>query len=61
MESIGLFIVLSIVWLFILYAVIEIAVMRGINNSIIGQFLEKKNGSKEDKHSFLDDDLDNDK
>jgi hypothetical protein len=47
-ESIGLFIVLSIVWLFILYAVIEKAVMRGINNSIIGQFLEKKNGSKDD-------------
>ena len=61
MESIGLFIVLSIVWLFILYAVIEKAVMRGINNSIIGQFLEKKNGRKEDKKSFLDDDLDNDK
>lgn len=59
--SMGMFIVLSIVSLVILYAVIETAVMRGINNSIIGQSLKKKNGIKEEKKSFLDSDLDNDK
>ncbi|MBM4763734.1 hypothetical protein [Bacillus sp. B15-48] len=59
----GLFgaIVLYIVGLFILYIVIETAVRRGINSSIIGQFFEKKYGIKTDKKSFLDDDLDNDK
>jgi hypothetical protein len=45
--------------LFILYIVIETAVRKGINSSILGQFLEKKYGLKEDKKSFLDDDLDN--
>ncbi|MGM0890929.1 MAG: hypothetical protein ACQEW5_29485, partial [Bacillota bacterium] len=54
-------VVFSIVGLFILYIVIETAVRKGINSSIIGQFLEKKYGIKEDKKSFLDDDLDNDK
>ncbi|MFD6441973.1 hypothetical protein ACFWDG_19775 [Peribacillus sp. NPDC060186] len=54
-------IVFTIVGLFILYIVIETAVRKGINSSIIGQFLEKKYGIKEDKKSFLDDDLDNDK
>ncbi|MEV5113378.1 hypothetical protein MRBL20_001503 [Peribacillus frigoritolerans] len=54
-------VVFSIVGLFILYIVIETAVKKGINSSIIGQFLEKKYGIKEDKKSFLDDDLDNDK
>ncbi|MGM1032987.1 MAG: hypothetical protein ACQEXK_11010 [Bacillota bacterium] len=44
-------IIFYIVGVFILYIVIETAVRRGINHSIIGQFLEKK--------SFLDDDLDN--
>ena len=60
MESI-LPIFLYIVGIFILYIVIETAVRRGINSSIIGQFLEKKYGIKGDKKSFLDDDLDNDK
>ncbi|WP_353957962.1 hypothetical protein [Peribacillus simplex] len=54
-------IVFSIVGLFILYIVIETAVRKGINSSIIGQFLEKKYGIREDTKSFLDDDLDNDK
>jgi hypothetical protein len=54
-------IVLYLVGLFILYIVIETAVRRGINSSIIGQFLEKKNGIKGDKKSFLEDDLDNEK
>ncbi|MGG0288718.1 hypothetical protein ABEY41_27305 [Peribacillus butanolivorans] len=54
-------IVFTIVGLFILYIVIETAVRKGINSSIIGQFLEKKYEIKEDKKSFLDDDLDNDK
>jgi hypothetical protein len=61
METIGLSIVFYIVGLFILYIVIETAVRRGINSSIIGQFHEKKYGIKEDNKSFLDDDLDNDK
>ena len=54
-------IVLYIVGIVILYIVIETAVRRGINSSIIGQFLENKYGIKEDKESFFDDDLDNDK
>ncbi|MEB2629927.1 hypothetical protein SOP94_15830 [Peribacillus frigoritolerans] len=52
-------IIFYIVGVFILYIVIETAVRRGINHSIIGQFLEEKYGMKEDKKSFLDDDLDN--
>jgi len=59
MESIGLFIVLSFIWLLILFIVIESAVTRGINNSIVGQYLEKKNGVNENKTFFLEDDLDN--
>ncbi|WHY96968.1 hypothetical protein [Peribacillus simplex] len=54
-------IIFFVVGLFILYIVIETAVRKGINNSNIGQFLEKKYGVKADKKSFLDDDLDNDK
>ncbi|AMM94678.1 hypothetical protein UP17_21215 [Peribacillus simplex] len=60
MQSIGLSIVLYIVSLFVLYIVIETAVRRGINSSIIGELLEKKYGIK-DKKSFLDDDIDIDK
>ena len=52
-------IIFYIVGLFMLYIVIETAVRKGINNSNIGQLLEKKYGVKEDKKSFLDDDLDN--
>ncbi|MCU6600279.1 hypothetical protein OCO53_07370 [Peribacillus frigoritolerans] len=61
MQSIGLSIILYIISLFILYIVIETAVRKGINSSIICQILEKKYGIIEDKKSFLDDDLDNDK
>jgi hypothetical protein len=50
-----------IVGLLILYIVIETAVRRGINGSVVGQFLEKKYGLKDNKKSFLDNDLDNDK
>ena len=57
--SIVISIVVSIVGLLALYAIIEAAVKNGINSSIIGQFLEQKNGIKEDEKSFLDDDLDN--
>ncbi|ADU29341.1 hypothetical protein [Evansella cellulosilytica] len=63
MEGIGLAIVSCIVGLFILYIIIETAVRRGINSSMIGQYLEKKYGIKdirENKKSFLDDDLDKD-
>jgi len=59
MESIGLFIILSIISLFILFIVIESAVTRGINNSIVGQYIAKKNGVNENNKFFLDDDLDN--
>ncbi|MEY8734512.1 hypothetical protein AB9M92_19970 [Peribacillus frigoritolerans] len=45
-------IVFYIVGLFILYIVIETAVRKGINSSIIGQFLENKYGVKEDKKVF---------
>jgi len=58
-------IVASIIWfivgLFILYIVIETAVRRGINSSIVGQYLQKKYGIKdirEKEKSFLDNDLD---
>ncbi|SDO21457.1 hypothetical protein SAMN05518871_11253 [Psychrobacillus sp. OK028] len=54
-----IFIVVSIGGLLALYGVIEAAVRNGINSSIIGQFLEKKNGTEEDKKTFLDNDLDN--
>ncbi|WP_342541935.1 hypothetical protein MHH33_12780 [Paenisporosarcina sp. FSL H8-0542] len=60
MEAIVLYIIFYIVGLFILFAVIEKAVQRGINNSIIGDFLKKKYGIKDVKKSFLDDDLDTD-
>ncbi|MGE7187099.1 hypothetical protein ACQKKK_24965 [Peribacillus sp. NPDC006672] len=58
MEAI-IFIFYSILGLFFLYLVIETAVRKGINSSIIGQVLEKKYGAGEDKKSFLDNDLDN--
>ncbi|MGO4890637.1 hypothetical protein ACJ2A9_23125 [Anaerobacillus sp. MEB173] len=61
MSSFVLSIILWIVGLFIMYLVITTAVKDGINKSIIGQFFEKKYGIKEDKKSFLDSDLDNDK
>lgn len=54
-------IILLIVGLFILYIVISTAVKDGINKSVVGQFIEKKYGVKEDKKSFFDSDLDNDK
>ncbi|KWW21906.1 MULTISPECIES: hypothetical protein [Bacillaceae] len=52
---------LTVVGLFILYVVIETAVRKGINHSIIGQILEEKHEMKKDKKSFLDNDLDNDR
>ena len=51
-----IFSVVSIGGLLALYGIIEAAVRNGINNSIIG--LEKKNGTEEDKKSFIDDGLD---
>ena len=59
MDGIVLYIIFYIVGLFILFAVIEKAVQRGINNSIIVDFLGKKYGIQEAKKSILDDDLDN--
>ncbi|MDC3413249.1 hypothetical protein NC797_14410 [Aquibacillus sp. 3ASR75-11] len=60
MVGIGLSIFLYLVGLFILYIVIETAVRRGINSSIIGRYIEDKYDIKKNKKSFLDDDLDND-
>ena len=39
MEAFGLYIIFYFVGLFFLFIVIETAVKRGINNSIIGDFL----------------------
>jgi hypothetical protein len=54
-------IVFFVIGLFILYIVISTAVRVGINKSVVGKFIEKKYEFKEDKKSFLDSDLDNDK
>ncbi|MBB6444533.1 hypothetical protein [Bacillus benzoevorans] len=54
-------IILGIVGLFILYKVISAAVKDGINKSVVGKFIEKKDEFSEGKKSFLDSDLDNDK
>lgn len=61
MQAIVISVVLFIVVVVIFMNVIEIAVRNGINSSIIGQSLAKKNGIKEDNKSFLDSDLDNDR
>ncbi|SEA64359.1 hypothetical protein SAMN05421743_106211 [Thalassobacillus cyri] len=63
MEGIGLTIIIYLIGLFILYIIIETAVRRGINSSIIGLYLENKYGiqdTREKKNSFLDDDLNKD-
>lgn len=54
-------IIVYVVAIFILYVVIRMAVRDGINSSIIGQVFEKKYEVGENKRSFLDRDLDNDK
>jgi Na+-transporting methylmalonyl-CoA/oxaloacetate decarboxylase gamma subunit len=59
MNGIGMSIVFFIISLLILFVVIETAVRNGINSSIIGKYLESKSEVKEDKKSFLSDDLDN--
>lgn len=59
--SLAFSIILWIVGLFILYIVILTAVKDGINKSVVGQFIEKEYRVKENKKSFLDSDLDNDK
>ncbi|MFD1173273.1 hypothetical protein [Oceanobacillus picturae] len=51
-------IVLWIIGLVILYFVIYTAVKDGINKSLVGQFIEKNYDVKEEKNSFLDNDLD---
>ena len=53
-------IILAIVGLLILYIVIETAVRKGINSSIIGQFLEEKYAIKKEEKSLLKNDLDHD-
>lgn len=49
------------VGLFILYLVVSKAVKDGINKSVVGKFIEKKYEFAEEKKSFLDTDLDNDR
>lgn len=61
MEAFVLYIIFYIIGLFILFVIIETAVKRGINNSVIGDFLNKKQGIQGDKKSYFDDDLDNDR
>ena len=54
MELFGMLIFYGIGLLF-LYLVIEAAIRNGINNSLIGKYLEKKHGLKKDEyHSPLD-------
>lgn len=57
----GFNIILWIGGLFVLYIVISKAVEDGINKSVVGRYIEKKYEVKENKKSFLDSDLDNDK
>jgi hypothetical protein len=52
MEGIGLSIFLYLIGLFILCIVIETAVRRGINSSIIGRYIEEKYDIKKDKNHF---------
>lgn len=54
-------IIILVVGLFILYIIVSKAVKDGINKSVVGQLIEKKYEVKENKRSFLDSDLDNDK
>lgn len=55
-------IVIYLFSLFILYIVIESAVRKGINGSIIGQTMKKRIGiTEEKKKSFFDNDLDDDR
>ena len=52
-----------IIGLLILYTVIYFAVKHGINNSVVGRFIENKYGDEANElneKSFLDRDLDND-
>ena len=54
----------SILGLLILYIVIYFAVKHGINNSMVGRFIENNYGDEANElneKSFLDSDLDNDK
>lgn len=49
-----------IIGLFVLYLVIYIAVKDGINKSLVGQWLEKKNSENKGEQTFFDEDLDSD-
>lgn len=56
--GIGLTIFLYLIGLFITYVIIETAVRKGIDSSLIGKYLEEKYNINEKSKSFLDDDLD---
>ena len=52
-----------VIGLLILYIVVYFAVKHGINNSVVGHFIENKYGdeaTETNETSFLDRDLDND-
>lgn len=51
-------IILWLIGLFVLYFVIRTAVKDGISKSIVGQFIEKKYGFKEEEKPFIKNDLD---
>lgn len=42
-------VIILIVFLFIFYIIVERAVREGINNSVIGRYLEEKHGIKEQR------------
>lgn len=54
-------IIVVIVGLFLLYKVISAGVKAGINQSVVGQLIEKKYDGNENKKSILDRDYDKDK
>lgn len=58
--ALGFTVIFWALGLFILYIVITKAVRDGINQSLIGQFIQEKSGVKEDKKPFLNNDLDKD-
>lgn len=60
MNSLFIAIIIYLIGLFLLYVVIETAVRRGINSSVIGIYLEKEHGLKEKTKPFSRNDLDND-
>ncbi|WP_236561064.1 hypothetical protein [Pontibacillus sp. HMF3514] len=51
-----LFIVVYVISLLFLYLIIETAVRNGINSSVIGEYLKKKNDEEEERKPDFDND-----